>query len=1036
MSRIVLFLICLAISLELSAQKDFHFENFTTAEGLSNNDVRSILRDQNGYLWVGTANGLNRFDGYRFRAYLPNQKEGNNIHNTVISTLVEDQRGYIWIAGNKGIEYYDPSRDSFHKLSIPEMDYPVNSNFVHGCKLLIDHKGRLWMVNESPCVLRWDPATATFCQLFPPDVPLPLRTKSGKNISDNILYGITKKSNTEAWLNTSYGIFSLNLEAETFHFHSMEGYRGDYPVSFLFQDDIRQRAWFLSFGDAYYSFDYKTGVATAWDIPLHQPLVTSMRIAAIGPDRLWFSAPGILDLKKNTFQPVHHIPDDRYSLPDAIITVAYRDPDRILWVGTNVGLAKLDPRLQAFRHVQISTHPKYRYDNSIVEMYQPTDSSRVYVTSFYNEHLYTYDFKTGKSGIILSTPERPLSATTRIFKDSYGITWLLAKSHIYQVSLDDEQFVSVPLPPLPEGISDRVINDIAEDTYGNLWFTKWRAGILYYDRQKKSLRYLNHEAPGLTTKVPYFVEASRYGQTIWVGTQGEGILEHHISGSRTTVHKHFRNGQHKFPVDNSNGLLVDVFGHLWVATDHGLARRDTNGTVKVFGIREGFVTDFFEGIEQDSKGRIWLATPHGISCIDPATFAIRNFDERHGIKIDGTLRHFSSGPRGQLYVGTTQGMIYFHPDSIAIDQRPPDLSITGFKVNGKDYKPNGLMPDYVDDIVLMPDEDFFTIEFTALNFTLPGDNTFFYKLEGLDKSWNKAGKNRIANYTKVPPGQYRFRLKVKNKDQIWNEEEKMINIIVRPPFWQMEWFMALTALAISGLAFAGYRFRVKQVRKTEQMKAAFDKKLAEVEMQALRSQMNPHFLFNCLNSINRFIQCNEPDAASAYLSKFSRLVRLVLDNSRTNLVTLRDELEALRLYLELESMRFVNRFSYKIEISHELDKTSIDVPPMLIQPYVENAIWHGLMHKQEDDGLLRLNIYPEGRCLIIEVIDNGIGREAAKELKSKSATLHKSHGMKVTAERIKVVNELYQTKASVSIIDLTDNQGQAMGTKVVLSLPL
>ncbi len=238
------------------------------------------------------------------------------------------------------------------------------------------------------------------------------------------------------------------------------------------------------------------------------------------------------------------------------------------------------------------------------------------------------------------------------------------------------------------------------------------------------------------------------------------------------------------------------------------------------------------------------------------------------------------------------------------------------------------------------------------------------------------------------------------------------------------------------MGVGAYRFRIKQVRREEQMKTEFNKKLAEVEMAALRSQMNPHFLFNCLNSINRFIQRNEPDEASAYLTKFSRLIRLVLDNSRSDIVSLRDEMKALRLYVELEAMRFVGRFSYSIEIASDLDTSSIEVPPMLIQPYVENAIWHGLMHREGGGGQLIVRVYPWENRLYIEVEDNGVGRKMARELKSKSATLHKSHGMKVTAERIEIINEIYEAEATLRIEDLFSENGKAAGTKVKLSLPL
>ncbi|CAA9480237.1 MAG: Sensor histidine kinase [uncultured Segetibacter sp.] len=219
-----------------------------------------------------------------------------------------------------------------------------------------------------------------------------------------------------------------------------------------------------------------------------------------------------------------------------------------------------------------------------------------------------------------------------------------------------------------------------------------------------------------------------------------------------------------------------------------------------------------------------------------------------------------------------------------------------------------------------------------------------------------------------------------------------------------------------------------------QLQLAFEQKLAEMEMTALRAQMNPHFIFNCLNSIKLYTTDNDAAKASAYLTKFSRLIRLVLENSRSERVTLKNELEALELYLEMEAMRFKNKLRFAIDVTSELDADLIEIPPMLLQPYVENAIWHGLMHKKEG-GCVHINVaQPETNLLLITITDDGIGRTKAAALKSKSATATKSFGMKVTNERIALINQLYQTNTKVQVHDLTDAEGNAAGTEVVLEI--
>ena len=224
--------------------------------------------------------------------------------------------------------------------------------------------------------------------------------------------------------------------------------------------------------------------------------------------------------------------------------------------------------------------------------------------------------------------------------------------------------------------------------------------------------------------------------------------------------------------------------------------------------------------------------------------------------------------------------------------------------------------------------------------------------------------------------------------------------------------------------------------KGEQIQNQLKQKASELEMQALRAQMNPHFIFNSLNSINRFILQNNKAQASEYLTKFSRLVRLILQNSQAPLISLESELEALQLYLELEELRFDHHFEFKINIDHEIDTEIIEVPPMIIQPYAENAIWHGLMHKEEKGHLLIQLSLEEDEILCCKITDDGVGRKKAAELKSKSASTHKSMGMRITAERIAILQQKKQLDSNILIKDLVFPDGNPAGTEVLIKIPI
>lgn len=225
-------------------------------------------------------------------------------------------------------------------------------------------------------------------------------------------------------------------------------------------------------------------------------------------------------------------------------------------------------------------------------------------------------------------------------------------------------------------------------------------------------------------------------------------------------------------------------------------------------------------------------------------------------------------------------------------------------------------------------------------------------------------------------------------------------------------------------------------QRISQLRSDFERRVAEAEMAGLRSQMNPHFIFNCLNSIKLYAIENESEKASEYLTKFSRLIRMVLENSRSERVTLQNELETLRLYMEMEAMRFKQKLSFRIDVAPEVDAKFLEIPPLLIQPYVENAIWHGLMHKPEGGTVCVRATLLQETLLQLTITDDGVGRTRSAELKSKSASHRKSFGLKMTSERISLVNQLYHTHTQVTIRDLVDTDGQPAGTEVVLQIPI
>jgi LytS/YehU family sensor histidine kinase len=262
-----------------------------------------------------------------------------------------------------------------------------------------------------------------------------------------------------------------------------------------------------------------------------------------------------------------------------------------------------------------------------------------------------------------------------------------------------------------------------------------------------------------------------------------------------------------------------------------------------------------------------------------------------------------------------------------------------------------------------------------------------------------------------------------------------MGIYIQPPFWQTWWFRILVVLIVIGALITFIKLRERRIIREQQLQSDFREHAMALEMKALRSQMNPHFIYNSLNSIRLFVMQNQNEDAEKYLVQFSRLMRLILDNSRQEWVSLQSELDLLRLYMELEQLRFDHKFDFYIDVDEALQPEQLFLPPMLLQPYIENAILHGIRHKT-GKGNIFIRISKQDKLLRCEIEDDGVGRAKAAQFKKQSVTTHKSIGTQVTEERIHLLKNAEGVAASIQFTDKINEQGQATGTKVILSLPL
>jgi hypothetical protein len=383
--------------------------------------------------------------------------------------------------------------------------------------------------------------------------------------------------------------------------------------------------------------------------------------------------------------------------------------------------------------------------------------------------------------------------------------------------------------------------------------------------------------------------------------------------------------------------------------------------------------------------------------------------------------------RQKVLAGATDAIIEFDPDSILSYRSKYKPIVSEIFCNSKSFL---ISVNENQKILFEQNQRNIMIRFSVPDYAMFNNYEYFYKINQNEGEWIKAA-NGMINFDQMNAGQYHLFLKGKLLINGLDTPIQNLYFEIKPYFYETLWFRTLITFGLIGLLFYFYQYRINKIRLEDKIKADYERKVVLLELQNLRSQMNPHFIFNSLNSINGFIIENETHLASDYLTKFSRLVRLILENSKNETVILEKELETLKLYLLMEGLRFDQKFVSNVTIDPLIESSKIKIPPMIVQPFVENAIWHGLLQKR--GGFVKIHFSKKMRenfeFLEVCIDDNGIGRQKAIELKTMSGNQDKSYGMEITQQRIKNLNPLNR----VMIEDKYEN-GTPVGTKIIIEI--
>jgi hypothetical protein len=1011
--------------------------------------VNDILSDSKGFVWLSSSSGLIKWYGTGYQRYVHESDNSNSLPTNSLINVLEAPDGDLWIGSMEGLVHMDRATETFthYKTGItgsgPEYIEPFH----------IDSAGRVWC----SCPAMADRGTIRIFdkrhpdRSFIPASPRALFTIHGRcspgDPGRNPLYYLGPNGGRPG-----ISIFPISEDMLQEGHHMFDG--DGFPTAFIdnrITIEDAAHVW-LSADIGMIALNPQNNAYTLFDRMDKQPIGAVRHVFVLSERYLLVSteAQGVwlFDKRRKIFTKAYrHIPGDPECVAANRAEKMVRTKDgQVIIAVPGSGLELIKPEGQPYFKLFPKSEAIASGLSNSIKFMCVIDAHLIWGVNT-NNRIAAIDTRSG--GLVNDKLVQRLNKRIgggnigAILRTPDGLVWVAWDKHLIAISLLSGTIVNydkyLQHIALPDG------NAAREIASGITCLTAPLPGkLLMGDRS--ALYDIFYD------KTSFHI--ARIGAFDALGSVAAGMIYHAPQDVKCLVLA--EGGGRPVVIDYQHGRPVigaapwapakinDVLPYngrdtVLLCTEEGLFLFDlTRGDFIRTGKDPRLSGEILSGSVQN--GYYWLATPEGLLSVHSRNFTVNRFLPNSG----GGMQPFVKNCALLL----TSGAVLFGGDngivSIPAPSRKeqaailPPVFISELLVNEQPY--TGI-PDRLTEVVLPKDSNTIAIRYNIVSFEdqLP---EMEYRLKGIDPDWvaNKTGQVRYVN---LPQGSYAFEIRQKdNKRQV-----KRLLVVIRPGWYETWWFYSALLLGLVSIAAILIRQRIHAIRQRNlarkkeaelrHAQMAFDKRIAESEMAALKSQMNPHFIFNVLNSINSYILSNRKQEASKFLTDFSRLIRLVLENSHTAKVSLEKDVEALQLYIDMEKLRFTGRFEYTLQVSPEIDTLYTQVPPLLVQPYVENAIWHGLMHKDDPGNLLSVVFtMPDENLLQVEITDNGVGRAAADSYKSKSATRRKSFGMQITKDRIAIINQLYQMDARVNIEDLVDDRGVPGGTRVTLIIPI
>jgi hypothetical protein len=967
---------CIFMQKNYAQDINYTFHNYTLKDGLAGNNVYCATQDKEGFIWFGTETGLSRFDGSHFKNYTVS----DGLPDNEILNIFTDSRGRVWLMPFKKSLSYIYKRKVYNNTNDTILK---NIKILGNCFNITEDNNQNIIIHDTKAIhivnVRGEVKTI-------------LAETLGKNIQFvNIyktivgsIYVLTKREIYKLEENILVKIFTLS-EENFFPFNTLGQIVTDSSV--LLQNSILVPTNNNSFiaehpfdskRIKFYPFNFSTSSLEKIDNKIYS--TSSMGVT-------FFDVNTPLKNTNITInRPVNRLFEDKEKNTYLLSRNAG------VFIKSNAGIKN---QIFASKNVKnLGVDCISANENNL--FLGATNNNPIILTKHNSNNVKDLSDTKFQSYIGFGNAVSPIC----YFNETENKKILIADiSGIYEIEKNT-------IKPILNRITIKHLQNI-----GNFYLIGTVDKLIITNKPNfKIIDTLWNER----TTAANFIDNNYYIGTI------NGLYKLNTNKVSTYLGDSFPIFKHRI-----SSIKIASDNTIWVSTnDAGIAAYKDGKVLQIFNDSNGLTSNICRNLYINGN-YAWVGTDKGVNKIDiskqPYKIVI-NYTTTDGLASNMINAVYTDS--NMIYVGTPEGLTYFDETKI-VNNSTCDMRILGITNSGKEQQWDSSK------IILAHKDNNIRIDFVAISFKAAGDIEYSYRLVGLSNEWKTTRENYIS-YPSLPSSNYTFEVKAINK---FGQKSELIKVDfeIEKLLTEKIWFRVLLLLLSLGAIYFYFNRRVNKLKREALEKEAIADKVNDMEQMALKAQMNPHFIFNCLNSIQEYVINSDVKGANKFISDFSKLIRSTLDNSSKKVISIEDEIKYLTNYLTLEQYRFENKFEFNIFTNKELNLADTYIPPMLLQPYLENAIRHGINNKKDGQGFIQINMLKVYKNLVCEIIDNGIGITAATKLKGKVHIEYQSKGMELTAKRIQLLNKNIEQDILVQIEDITHPE---TGTKVTIIIPI